>query len=77
MNKLLEALFSAATSSTSRTSSSSSAQKKKRVMYQCRHCGYKSVRSATEGAPLPGTNNCSMHPRGMCKGPHSWMRTYL
>lgn len=49
----------------------------KKVLYQCRYCSYKSIRSATEGAPLPGTNNCPRHPRGVHKGPHSWMRTYL
>ena len=53
------------------------APKKKQVLYQCRYCGYKSIRNATEGAPLPGVNNCPRHPRGTHKGPHSWMRTYL
>lgn len=51
--------------------------KQKKVLYQCRYCSYKSIRNAAEGAPLPGTNNCSRHPRGTNKGPHSWMRTYL
>ena len=51
--------------------------KVKKVLYQCRYCGYKSVRNATDGAPLPGTNNCPRHPRGVHKGPHSWMRTFL
>ena len=54
-----------------------SAPKQKKVLYQCRYCSYKSVRNATEGAPLPGVNNCPRHPRGTNKGPHSWMRTYL
>ena len=58
-------------------SKSSSAPKTRKIMYQCRYCGYKSVRNATEGAPLPGVNNCPRHPRGVHKGPHSWMRTYL
>ena len=49
----------------------------KKILYQCRYCSYKSVRNATDGAPLPGTNNCPRHPRGVHKGPHSWMRTYL
>ena len=49
----------------------------RKVLYQCRYCSYKSVRNATEGAPLPGVNNCPRHPRGTNKGPHSWMRTYL
>ena len=53
------------------------ASKKKQVLYQFRYCGYKSVRNATEGAPLPGFNNCPRHPKGVHKGPHSWMRTYL
>ena len=51
--------------------------KQKKVLYQCRYCSYKSIRNATEGAPLPGVNNCPRHPRGTNKGPHSWMRTYL
>lgn len=54
-----------------------SASKQKKVLYQCRYCSYKSIRNATEGAPLPGVNNCPRHPRGTNKGPHSWMRTYL
>lgn len=54
-----------------------SAPKQKKVLYQCRYCSYKSIRNATEGAPLPGVNNCPRHPRGTNKGPHSWMRTYL
>lgn len=58
-------------------SKSTSAHKKKQVLYQCRYCGYRSIRNATEGAPLPGVNNCPRHPRGVHKGPHSWMRTYL
>lgn len=53
------------------------ASRQKKVLYQCRYCSYKSIRSATEGAPLPGVNNCPRHPRGTNKGPHSWMRTYL
>ena len=51
--------------------------KVKKVLYQCRYCGYKSVRNAMDGAPLPGVNNCPRHPRGVHKGPHSWMRTFL
>ena len=54
-----------------------SVPKSKKVMYQCRYCGYKSIRNATEGVPLPGVNNCPRHPRGVHKGPHSWMRTFL
>ena len=54
----------------------SSVIKAKKVMYQCRYCGYKSVRNATDGAPLT-TANCPKHPHGWCKGVHSWMRTYL
>ena len=49
----------------------------KKIHYQCRYCGYQSVRNATEGVPLPGVNNCPRHPKGVHKGPHSWMRTYL
>lgn len=54
-----------------------SAPKVKKIMYQCRYCSYKSIRNATEGVPLPGVNNCPRHPKGVHKGPHSWMRTYL
>lgn len=54
----------------------SSAPKTKKVLYQCRYCGYKSVRNITDGAPTT-TANCPKHPRGWCKGPHSWMRSYL
>lgn len=63
----------------SKSSSTSTAKKKepKKVLYQCRYCSYKSIRNATEGAPLPGVNNCPRHPKGVHKGPHSWMRTYL
>ena len=56
---------------------SRSATKQKKVLYQCRYCSYKSIRNAVDGAPLPGVNNCPRHPRGVNKGPHSWMRTYL
>ena len=58
-------------------SQATSTPKVKKILYQCRYCSYKSVRNATEGAPLPGTNNCPRHPRGVHKGPHSWTRTYL
>ena len=54
-----------------------SVRKQKKVLYQCRYCGYKSIRNVTDGAPLPGFNNCPRHPRGVNKGSHSWMRTYL
>lgn len=54
----------------------SSAPKKKQVMYQCRYCGYKSIRNATDGAPST-VAHCPKHPKGWCKGVHSWMRTYL
>lgn len=50
-------------------------KKKKQVLYQCRYCGMKSVRNATDGAP--GIGNCPRHPKGWCKGVHSWMRTFL
>ena len=48
----------------------------KKVLYQCRHCGYKSIRNATDGAPA-AESRCPKHPRGWCKGPHSWQRTFL
>lgn len=66
-NKILRALLASKTEG----------KQKKQVFYQCRYCGYRSVRNATDGAPLPGMNNCPRHPRGVHKGPHSWMRTYL
>lgn len=50
--------------------------KARKILYQCRYCGYKSIRNATDGVPLT-TANCPKHPRGWCKGVHSWMRTYL
>ena len=71
-NKMLRELLAKQTAQ-----KTTSAPKKKQVLYQCRYCGYKSIRNATEGAPLPGTNNCPRHPKGVHKGPHSWMRTYL
>lgn len=72
-NQMLRELLAKQTTTQKKTS----APKKKQVLYQCRYCGYKSIRNATEGAPLPGVNNCPRHPRGVHKGPHSWMRTYL
>ena len=78
MNNMLEELFRGFSSKQAKTSTDSSAQpKKKQILYQCKYCGYKSIRNATEGVPLPGVNNCPQHPRGVHKGPHSWMRTYL
>ena len=50
--------------------------KTKKVMWQCRYCGYKSIRNATDGAPMTNAN-CPKHPQGWCKGVHSWMKTYL
>lgn len=48
----------------------------KKVLYQCRYCGMKSIRNATDGAPVIAAN-CPKHPRGWCKGVHSWQRTFL
>lgn len=62
---------------TNKNSRSTTTKQSKKVLYQCRYCSYKSVRKASDGAPLPGTNNCPRHPSGVNKGPHSWMRTYL
>lgn len=59
-----------------KTSKSTSVKQEKKVLYQCRYCGYKSIRNATDGAPLT-IAHCPKHPRGWCKGVHSWMRTYL
>lgn len=74
-NQLLREML--AKQNTQKTTTQKSAPKVKKIMYQCRYCSYKSIRNATEGAPLPGTNNCPRHPKGVHKGPHSWMRTYL
>ena len=75
-NRLLREML-AKQNSQKKTTASKPAPKVKKIMYQCRYCSYKSIRNATEGAPLPGTNNCPRHPKGVHKGPHSWMRTYL
>ena len=56
--------------------SKSSIPKTRKVMYQCRYCGYKSIRNSTDGAPLT-TANCPKHPRGWCKGVHSWYYWYF
>ncbi len=77
---LLDILFGSDNNSSpnsNQQSSTSSKPAEKRILYQCRYCSYKSVRKASQGAPLPGVNNCPYHPRGAHKGPHSWMRTYL
>ena len=73
-NKILKEMLAKLTKNSAKTTST---QKKKQVMYQCRYCSYKSVRNATDGVPLPGVNNCPRHPKGVHKGPHSWMRTFL
>ena len=59
-----------------KNSGRSSAKKPKKVLYQCRYCGTKFIRNASEGAPLTGAN-CPKHPRGWCKGLHSWQRNFL
>lgn len=74
-NQLLREML--AKQSAQKTTAPKSAPKVKKIMYQCRYCSYKSIRNATEGVPLPGTNNCPRHPKGVHKGPHSWIRTYL
>lgn len=51
-------------------------KKAKKVLYQCRYCGMKSIRNASDGAPVVAAN-CPKHPRGWCKGLHSWQRTFL
>ena len=70
-NKILKEMLAKKAGKTSATKS------RKKILYQCRYCNYKSIRNATDGAPLPGVNNCPRHPKGVHKGPHSWMRTYL
>ena len=69
-NKMLRELLAKQTAQ-----KTTSAPKKKQVLYQCRYCGYKSIRNATDGSP--GIGNCPKHPKGWCKGVHNWMRTYL
>ena len=69
-NALLKQLLVAEASKSKNTS----APKKKQVMYQCRYCNQKYTRDATSGAP---GGHCPQHPKGWCKGPHSWMRTFL
>lgn len=56
--------------------SNSGTKKTKKVLYQCRYCGTKFIRNASEGAPLVGAN-CPKHPKGWCKGLHSWQRNFL
>lgn len=56
--------------------SATNSKQQKKVMYQCRYCGYKSIRNAADGAPL-SISHCPKHPKGWCKGPHSWIRTFL
>ena len=73
-NRLLREMLLKQSKASSRSTGVSNVKK---ILYQCRYCSYKSVRKATEGVPLPGTNNCPRHPKGVHKGPHSWMRTYL
>ena len=77
-NRMLKEMLIKQSSSTNtnKTAKSTSAPKVKKVLYQCRHCGFKQTRNAADGAP-PGVNNCPRHPKGVFKGPHSWMRTYL
>ena len=59
-----------------KTSNNTTSPKKKQILYQCKYCGYKSIRNTSDGVPLT-TANCPKHPRGWCKGVHSWIRTYL
>ena len=72
-NQMLRELLASKTATQKKTSTP---KKKKQVLYQCRYCGLKSIRNATDGAPTT-TAPCPRHPRGWCKGPHSYMRTYL
>ncbi|MBP3634444.1 MAG: hypothetical protein J6J43_07715 [Oscillospiraceae bacterium] len=77
---LLDVLFGSGDTSEDENSSLSStiaSSRGRKILYQCRYCSYRSERYASQGAPLPGVNNCPRHPRGTHKGPHSWMRTYL
>ena len=67
-NELLRAMISQKTNS--------SPKPPRKVLYQCKYCGLKSIRNATEGAPFVGAN-CPKHPKGWCKGLHSFVRSYL
>lgn len=73
-NKLLKEMLISQPKAT--TKSSAQAKPPKKVLYQCRYCGLKSIRNASEGAPFVGAN-CPKHPKGWCKGLHSFQRTYL
>lgn len=57
-----------------RTSSKPKPQRK--VLYQCRYCGLKFIRNISDGAPIVSAN-CPRHPKGWCKGLHSWQRSFL
>ena len=72
-NKILKEMLLKQSKASSR---SSAPPKKKQVLYQCRYCGLKSIRNATDGAPTT-TAPCPRHPRGWCKGRHSYMRTQI
>lgn len=61
--------------SQSSSSKATSDSKVKKIMYQCRYCGYKSIRNATDGVPTIAM--CPKSPKGWCKGAHSWIRTTL
>ena len=72
-NKILREMLLKQTKSSSKTTAK---PKKKKVLYQCRYCGQKSIRDATDGAPSM-VARCPNHPKGWCKGVHSWQRTFL
>ena len=69
-NKILKEML------VNQSTKSSAPKPKKKVLYQCKYCVLKSIRNADEGAPFVGAN-CPKHPKGWCKGVHSFQRTYL
>lgn len=77
-NKILRELLMKQTKQSQKSTSAPKMKptKKKKVLYQCRYCGQKSIRDATDGAPS-NVAKCPNHPKGWCKGVHSWQRTFL
>ena len=69
-NKILKELLAA------QSTKSNAARPKKKVLYQCKYCGLKSIRNADEGTPFVGAH-CPKHPSGWCKGNHSFQKTYI
>lgn len=73
-NKLLREML--AKQANSAPKSASKPKPPRKVLYQCRYCGVKAIQNANEGAPFVGAK-CPRHPKGWCKGLHSFQRTFL